>query len=459
MANFTDSQVLATGFNPGVTAAAQDRTLQRTFRDALYPRQLYRMEAVAELWPVNLGQNQTFTRSGLILPSTQPLAAGTDPTPMTYNVEQWECTAQPWGGAIDTEMPTSYVTLASQYLRNNHQLGCHAGQSMNRVVRDKLFNNYVSGNTETTGAGTSATVTVQNLAGFTTVIPATGGRPLAVSASNPLPVSITLAAGVTTANVVGFTPTVAGDIVHGGSITLDASITWTGGEAVLASTRARMLYSGGGTRVDDVSSSDQFRMADIRAAVAQMRFDNVAPYEDGTYHCHLDPISESQIFGDNEFQRLNQSIPDYIHYRRFALAFLAGCTFYRNTEAPTSATVSENPTYGHTTAFQLTNSTSVSLHRPIFMGQGAVEEKYLDQSRLISDAGVQGKIGEFAVVNGGMQILTERIRLILRAPLNRIQTVTGSAWTFFGDFGIPTDTLALSSPANFKRAVVVVHGS
>ena len=51
-----------------------------------------------------------------------------------------------------------------------------------------------------------------------------------------------------------------------------------------------------------------------------MRYDNVPPHEDGSYHCHLDPISESQIFGDNEFQRLNQSLPDYLHYRELVLA-------------------------------------------------------------------------------------------------------------------------------------------
>ena len=56
-------------------------------------------------------------------------------------------TAQQFGRGIDTAMPTSYVTLASQYLRNMHQLGVHAGQSLNRTVRDKLFNCYVAGNT------------------------------------------------------------------------------------------------------------------------------------------------------------------------------------------------------------------------------------------------------------------------------------------------------------------------
>jgi hypothetical protein len=231
-----------------------------------------------------------------------------------------------------------------------------------------------------------------------------------------------------------------------------------GREAVLAVNRSRLVYSGGGTSVDSISSVDQFRLADVRAAVAQLRFDNVPAHEDGSYHVHLDPISESQIFGDNEFQRLNQSIPDYIHYRRFAAAYLLNCTFYRNTEAPTTATVDENPTTGFTTGFELVNATTVNIHRPIFTGQGAIEEKYLDEARYISEAGIQGKIGEFAVVNGGVQVMTERIRLILRAPLDRLQQSTSASWSFSGDWPVPTDATSLSSNAAFKRAVIVVHG-
>ena len=99
------------------------------------------------------------------------------------------------------------------------------------------------------------------------------------------------------------------------------------------------------------------------------------------------------------------------------------------------------------------------LHRPIVTGQGAIEEKYLDESKYISEAGVQGKIGEFAVVNGGMQIMTERIRLILRAPLDRLQQMTSAAWSFSGDWTMPTDQTALSSAASYKRANVCAHGA
>ena len=463
MPNFIDGSITNSSMNAGLVSAIQDRTLQRTFRDALFPRLLYRLEAVGEMWPVNLGANQTFTRAGLIQPRTRPLVQNQEPTPVAYQIEQWEATAQQWGDPIDTHMPTSYVSLASQYLRNMHQLGCHAGQSLNRVVRDKLYNCYVAGNTVVIAAGYAGGGTalpVQNLAGFTKKL--FSGRPTIVSASNPLPITIYLAGGTITRNVIGFTSDYAGDEIHSGTLTLDVAIvaaTCTGREAVIASNASQVIYSGGGLRVDDVGAGDQFRMADIRAAVAQLQFNNVPTHEDGTYHFHLDPISQSQIFGDNEFQRLNQSMPDYIHYRKMAIAFLLGCTFYRNSEAPTVATINEDPVKGFTTAFETTNPTGVTLHRPIVTGQGAIEEKYLDESRYISEAGVMGKIGEFAVVNSGMQIMTERVRLILRSPLDRLQQTTSAAWSISGDWPIPTDATALSSAASYKRAVCVIHGA
>jgi hypothetical protein len=459
MPTFPDSTIVSSAFNPNVVAALQDRTLQRVFRDVLYPRILFRMEAVAELWPVNLGANQTFTRTGLIRPTTRPLVPSVDPLPKTYQLEQWEATAQQWADTIDTHMPTSYVTLASQYLRNIHQLGLHSGQSLNRVVRDKTFNCYVSGNTNVVAAGYAggATLPVKNLTGFTHKL--ISGRPAIISATNTLSINLTIAGVTTTHIVTAATPTVAGDFIHGGTLTIAPVCgVCTGNEPVLAINRSRVVYSGGGSSIEDISAADQFRLADIRGAVAQLRFDNVPPHEDGTYHCHLDPISESQIFGDNEFQRLTTSVPDYIHYRRFAVAMLLGVTFYRNTEAPTTATVDEDPLYGYTTGFLMTNSAGILIHRPIFTGQGTVEEKYLDESRYISEAGIQGKIGDFAVVNGGVQVMTERIRLVLRAPLDRLQQQTSSSWSYSGDWTLPTDVTSLSSNAAYKRAVIVAHG-
>ena len=450
-------------FSPTLVSAIQDRTLVRVFRDSLYPRLLYRGESAPEMWPVNLGASQTFSRTGLIRPTTRPLQANQDPTPKGYDMEQWDATALQYGDSIDTHMPTSNVSLASIYLRNMHQLGLHSGQSMNRIVRDKLFNAYTAGNTVVSAAtGGSVSLPVVSLNGFTRRL--LNGRPTPVAPTNPLPITITSGGVAITRNVVGFTSSIAGDEIHGGTLTLDVA---HGGVAardiVLAVNRSRVLNSGGSASIDGITPADQFTMADIRAAVAELRGDLAPAHEDGTFHCHLDPTSESQIFGDNEFQRLNQSIPDYIHYREFALAHLAGVTFYRNTEAPLNSTVDQDPQYGFTFAPEIFSAppggTPVEIHRPIFTGAGAVEEKYLDESKYISDAGVLGKIGEFAVQNNGMQVMTERIRLILRAPLDRLQQQVSASWSWSGDFPIPTDATLRTSAADYKRAKVVQHGA
>jgi len=457
--NFPDGS-LAVTFNPTVVATIQDRTLQRVFRDSLFPRLMFRMEAVAELWTANLGTNQTFSRSALIRPRTRPIQPGVDPMPKSYKTEQWEATAQRWADSIDTHMPTSYVTLASQYLRNMHQLGLQAGQSINRVVRDKLYNAYVAGNTVTTALASSGATTLllQSVNGFAFILAATG-RQAAVSGSNTIPIKIPAISYV--GAITAVTPDIAGDFIHGGSVTISPAIgaDVPARSAVLADNRSVLVYSGGGSSVDDIVASDQFALRDVRAAVAQMRFNNVPTHDDGLYHWHLDPFSESQLFSDNEFQRVaGQSLPDYVHYKRFAAGALLGTVFYRNNETPFVTTVDLDPNEGNTHGFEVTNAAGINIHRPICTGLGAIEEKYLDEGKYISEAGVTGKIGEFAVTNMGVQVMTERIRLILRAPLDRLQDMTSSSYSISGDWPVPTDVLAPGGSAAFRRAVVVVHG-
>ena len=61
------------------------------------------------------------------------------------------------------------------------------------------------------------------------------------------------------------------------------------------------------------------------------------------------------------------------------------------------------------------------------------------------------------VVNGGVQVMSERVRLILRSPQDRLQQVVSSSWSWSGDFPIPTDALANGDPSAYKRAVVIEH--
>src|SRR5574343_672770 len=118
--------IVALGIPPVVVNMIQARTLERFFHDALYPKNLFRGEALPEEWPANLGENQTFSRTGLITPESAPLTPGVDPTPKTYSLEQWEVTAAQWGATLDTHMPTSTIALAPLFLRNTQQLGLQA---------------------------------------------------------------------------------------------------------------------------------------------------------------------------------------------------------------------------------------------------------------------------------------------------------------------------------------------
>lgn len=456
MANFPDGN-LQVIFNPSIAATIQSNTLQRVFRDVLYPNLLFRMEAMRELWPIHLGGTASFTRVGLIKPRTRPAQANVDPVGKTYGVEQWTATAQKWNDSIDTNMPTSYLQLANQFMRNIHQLGLQAGQSINRVVRDKGYNAYVAGNTVTdaSAVSTATSIHVANLTGFTTNL--FGGVQTPVSASNPIPFSLPAISytGVITAAV----PDEAGDPIHGGTLTISPALpaNLASRSSVLATKRSVIVYSGGGDSVDAIDATDTFAVRDIRTAIGQLRFNNVPAHEDGLYHWHLDPQSEMQVFSDNEFQRLNQSLPDYVHYRRFCLGIWGQSVFYRNNEAPNIQTCDPDPVDGNTHGFELVNGASIQIRRPICTGQGWIEEKYLDQSQFISAAGVMGKIGEFAVTNNGVQVITEEIRLIMRAPVDKLQENTSTSWQACGDWPVPTDELAPGGVATFRRAVVVVH--
>jgi hypothetical protein len=453
---FPNGSLQAT-FNPQLAAAIQDRTLQRTFRDQLYPNLLWRMEAEAEMWAMHLGGSATFTRVGPMEVIERPSAVDDDPVSSSYGVEQWEVTAQQWKNSIDTSMPTSYISIASQYLRNVHQLGLNAGISLNRVVRNKLYNSYVSGNTVTdvAASATDVTIHVVNLPGFTQAL--SGGRPLPVSASNPIPISIPAISY--TGNVTAVTPDTSGDTVHGGTLTITPALpaNLAARSAVLADKRSVIVYAGGGTSVDSIDASDRFSVRDIRTVIAQMRADNIPTHDDGLYHWHLGPQSENQVFEDNEFQRLNQSMPDFVHYRRFALAIFGAGVFYRNNEVPSPQTCGTG-VRANTHGFELFNGAGLQIERPICTGAEAIDEKYIDESQYISAAGVMGKIGEFSVVNGGVQVVTERIRLIMRAPIDKAQQLTTATWTYSGDWGIPTNELGQgASRASYRNCRVVAH--
>ena len=453
------------GLNPQIVNLIQDRTLERVFHDALFPRLLYRSEAMAEKWEANIGQRQVYTRTGLVSVDTTPLIPGSDPTPSTYAIEQWEAECSQYGKSLDTHMPTSYVSLAPTFLRDTVQLGLNAGQSLNRLVRDRLFVAYLGGETCAIAAALAGatSIAVASLNGFSEVLVA--GRLLPVSPANPL--AISFSAGPAANTVVGVVPLVASNPFGPGIITLGAPLSAALAirAGVRAVTRSRITRVGGAATVDGLVAANILTLQDVINTVSRMRANNIPPTSDGFYHVHLTPQGEAQLFADNAFQRLFQSLPENVVYRDLGIGQLVGCRFYRNTENPDlNNTAKQADTSGGAGSARVSgeiggeviNQSGVPILREMVVGGGAIYEKYIDEGQYLTEAGVTGKIGEFSVLNGGVSVLTERIRYILRAPLDRLQQIVSQSWSWSGDFPVPSDGLTGDS-ARYKRAAVIEH--
>lgn len=452
--------------SPDIRALVQQNMLERAFHDALFPRLLYRSEAAPQLWAANVGDTQLFTGKGLMPVNLNPLVPGQDPIPVSYSTEQWSATLNQYAGTIDTAMPTSIVAIANLFLTNAQQLGLQAGQSMNRITRDRMFNAAISGNTVTTAAvGPTSTLPVERLNGFTTARNPnlSGGSPVTfspVSASNPL--AITVFTGVATSvNVIGFTSATLGDEVGPGTLTLSAPVTVGARAYVISFDASAEQFVGGGNQTDAVGPTDILQIQDCLTAVSGLRQNNVPPHGDGHFHAHLDPIAESEIFADPAFQRLNTSIPDYYMYRDFAIGALLGAIFIRNTESPQPSTVFTGPggVYSQNDPFAgdlfANGTTGTPLHYTLFTGQGGILEYYQDPSWLLTEAGVTGKVGEFQIDNNGIEVFTDRIQLVIRAPLNRLQDLVSTSWRFLGDWPVRTDA-STGGTARYKRFTAIV---
>lgn len=452
---------------PDIRALVQENLLERAFHDALFPRLLFRGESSPQLWPANVGDTMVFTGVGLMTPQLMPLIPGTDPVPADYQKEQWTAQLQQYAGAApDTHMPSSITAIANLFLRNAKQLGLQAGQTLNRLVRNKLYNAAGSGQSVADGAQVAVTtLRVKRVNGFTRS--RTGGSTVRydiVSGSNPLAIRVGPALA-TAVNVIGFTPDNAGDEIGPGTLALSAAVTVADRDPVVSNDATFIQRVGGGFRVDDVTTGDILRLADVRAVVARFWQQNVPEQADGRFHCHLSPTSQAQVFSDPEFQRLLTSLPDFFMYRQFALGELLGTVFFRNSENPATDTV----VGGATASFSLNDpfapelfnngaTTGVKIERPLFVGQGAIYEYYQDLDQLLTEAGVTGRVGEPRISNNSIEVSTERIKLVIRAPLNRLQDTVSAAWKFIGDWPVRTDSTT-GDAARYKRVVAIEHSA
>lgn len=428
---------LRTQLPAGVRAIVQNGLLERAFRDALIPGFLY--PQVADLEPISggVGDTITKTRTGLITPSTTPLGGATDPAPSTYGIEQFSLTIDQYAQSIDTNMLQSAISAASKYVKDVQTLGTGAGQSLNRVARNRLYGAYGGGTTFVpAGGSTNTTWVVDDASGFDKVL--VNGVPTAVSVSAPLNVTIN-----------GVANTVVGCNLATNTLTLGTTVAITTGWAVVASTTSYFVRPNARTSQWTLADTDVATMSLFRSAVARLRAMAV-PTVDGYYVAHIDSYTEAQLFNDADFKQALQGRVDSPVFRDLSIGRFGGIDWVRNIEAPTSTKT-------------LAAGAGRVVHRPLVVGAGSlIAGPLADMGSLLSETSLDATAANGAAPAIEMVDAADtglQVALITRAPQDRLQQVVSTTYSWVGDFCVPSDavTSAVSDPAFYKRGVVVEH--
>ncbi|MEV6696231.1 hypothetical protein AB0M68_03585 [Streptomyces sp. NPDC051453] len=407
-----------------IRAMMQNGLLDRVFLEAMRPEFIFPALADPEPWQGGLGDTKTMTRKGLMTPATTAIT-GSDTSAATYGIEQWSVTMDQYGQAVDTNMLTSSMALSSKFLADVQTLGINAGQSLNQIARNKLYGAYSGGRTWVDTAGSSDTsMVVNSVAGFTTVL--VNGVPTPVSASNPLAVT-----------VEGVANTVTGVNAGTRTLTLGTARADVVGDYVISSNAPTTVRSTGDTAYD-LTTSNIATFAMFRAAVTRLRKMNV-PTVGGYYVAHVDPDTEAQLFSDADFKQALQGRVDSPIYTDLSIGRFGGIDWVRNNECPT---------------INAGTTGTVVVHRPIVLGAGAlVAAPFEGIGDLLRGTGVED-VPDISMIEAAPGVQVARI---VRPPQDRLQQTLSTSWSWVGDYGVPSDSLANNDAALFKRAVVLEH--
>ena len=126
-----------------------------------------------------------------------------------------------------------------------------------------------------------------------------------------------------------------------------------------------------------------------------------------------------------------------------------------NTGAQTTTVSGGSSVYAQELGGEIVNASGVQIAQTLITGRGAMYERWVNEMQYISEAGVTGKVGEFDVVNQGIQIQTDRIRLVIASPIDRMQDMVRATWSYSGCYPIPSDLGATPSTSLFNRACVL----
>jgi N4-gp56 family major capsid protein len=424
---------LRTQLPAAIRGIVQNGLVERAFQNALVPNFLY--PQIADLQPIqgSVGDTITKTRTGLLTPITTGLGGNTDPSAATYSMEQFSLTLDQYANSMDTNILQSEIAAANKFLQDIATLGINAGQSLNRIARNRLYAAYGGGVTFVpTGGGTNTVWVVDDASGFDKVL--VNGVPTAVSAGSPLNVTIN-----------GVANTVVGCVLATNTLTLGTTVAITTGWVIVSAAAPTFVRPNARTSQYTLTSTDVATFATFRSAVARLRAMAV-PTVGGYYTAHIDATVEAELFGDADFKQALQGRVDSPIYEDLSIGRFAGIDWVRNIEGPQ---LSKTLAAG-----------TLTVHRSIVVGAGAlIAGPLADMGGLLmgpdGGADVIPNPGHIAMVDAGDS--GAEVALIIRPPQDRLQQVVSSTWSWIGDFCVPSDSTDVinADAALYKRGVVV----
>lgn len=420
----------------------EDQIHIREALDPLYENLRYRAEYEEFYAPGHIGQRFTFTNldimddadDAITPPANSDLdsgmAAATAETP-----EEFDARLEKYGNTLDTHLLSSSLSLENQYILNMRALGRNAGRSIEKVARRHMFAAYGGGNSYlTANVSNSNSANVANIFGMDWK--QVSGVPTAVSASNPLGVTIgSNAVNITAVSGVSIDKNIDW---ASGTLTLDANVTNVTGDQVLVDTAPRQIDPNGlNQNPYEITTSDDPTLNMILDMVAYLEDDSVPPADmSGYYHFITDPITLAKLQQTQAFREIFRGRGNDDVFTRGAFGAFGNVLFYKSQLAPK--------------ATKTVNSGSVSIKHMIAIGEGlGYEARYGDVDKLMS----QAQLGGYSLIDQFLD--TESWTMFqTRAPLDRHGEVIAQSWKFLGGFALRTDYERTGQSRNYVRAIV-----
>jgi hypothetical protein len=447
--------------------AIQQNYLALGFLNPLLNKLAYREISEKISFPARIGESQTFTKTGLMIPNMIPLAPNSNTnidnglTPQQYGTEQYTLSVAQYPQVPPIiNILNDRQGIASVAIRNAINTGMALATLTDRLARYSLFNSYMSGNTFITTAASSTTQHVDDTRGFETVV--VNGKPVAVGMGNPLSVRVN---GVLN-TVVGFakdlvnTSTTAQTGGTSGNILLGSSVSSSAGWAVISSFAPLIVRPSARATSAALQSGDLLTMQVIRTAIAALVNNGVQPIR-GAYNMYLNQSSMNQLQQDPEFQLVQRgtSVRDPVYKDAWIYSTFLRCRFIDTTE-----TYIQDPgaVDGSVTVAQ-------GVQRPVICGEGAlVEGVFTAGIDAIKDMNNEMGIGSISstapmelVALSGSEYSNLGYYYHIRPPIDALGQIITQAGNYVGGFTVPTDVTTVpeiiptASRAYFKRAVVI----